>query len=339
MSSPNGSVNGLLREGDVLASGYEVISHLSRGRALDVYDAWSIERDCRCVAKVARPDRRTTRVRRRLIREGELLVELAHPHIVRAYELRHRPRTVLILETIGGETVEHMAESAARRMASADVAHLGVHLCSAIGYLHGHGYLHLDLKPSNVIVQGGQARVIDLSLSRRPGPVPRGLGSPRTSRPNRPAEGGPHRLRMSGGSAPRSMRRLRGSGRSPVRDRSSIRSGSGGRRRCAKAGVHLLGSWPWSMPASRLNRRTGRRLPRSRMGSTLSSVPDGSARSFLFRRQPVLAHADVHRKRRIQIERAAHGLLDELRCGVHLIGRALEEELVVDLEDEAGLEV
>ena len=85
---------------------------------------------------------------------------------------------MLILETIGGETVEHMAESAARRMASADVAHLGVHLCSAIGYLHGHGYLHLDLKPSNVIVQGGQARVIDLSLSRRPGPVPRGLGSP-----------------------------------------------------------------------------------------------------------------------------------------------------------------
>ena len=47
MSSANGSVNGLLHEGDVLASGYEVLSHLSRGRALDVYDAWSIERDCR----------------------------------------------------------------------------------------------------------------------------------------------------------------------------------------------------------------------------------------------------------------------------------------------------
>lgn len=178
MSSRNGSVNGLLREGDVLASGYEVISHLSRGRALDVYDAWSIERDCRCVAKVARPDRRTPRVRRRLIREGELLVELAHPHIVRAYELRRRPRTVVILETIGGETLENMAEGAARRMTSADVAHLGVQLASAIGYLHGHGYLHLDLKPSNVIVEGGRARVIDLSLTRPPGPVPRGLGSP-----------------------------------------------------------------------------------------------------------------------------------------------------------------
>jgi serine/threonine protein kinase len=178
MSPSNGSVNGLLHEGDVFASGYEVLSHLSRGRALDVYDAWSIERDCRCIAKMARPDRRTARVRRRLIREGELLVELTHPHIVRAYELRRRPRTVIVLETIGGETVEHMAESAARRMAIADVALLGVQLCSAIGYLHGHGYLHLDLKPANVIVESGQARVIDLSLSRRPGPVPRGMGSP-----------------------------------------------------------------------------------------------------------------------------------------------------------------
>jgi eukaryotic-like serine/threonine-protein kinase len=178
MTSSNGSVNGLLHEGDRLASGYEVLSHLSRGRALDVYDAWSIERDCRCIVKVVRPDRQEPRVRRRLVREGELLLGLAHPNIVRAYELQRRPRTVLVLETLGGETVEHMIHSAPRRLAIADVAHLGLQICSAIGYLHGRGYLHLDLKPSNVIVESGQARVIDLSLAGRPGPVLRGLGSP-----------------------------------------------------------------------------------------------------------------------------------------------------------------
>ena len=178
MSSSNGSANGLLHEGDVLAGAYEVLAHLSRGRALDVYDAWSIERDCRCVAKLMRPDRQEARVRRRLVREGELLLDLTHPHIVRSYELRRRPRVVLVLETLGGETVEYLIHSAPRRLSIADIAHLGLQLCSAIGYLHGHGFLHLDLKPSNVIVQSGQARVIDLSLCRRPGPVPRGLGSP-----------------------------------------------------------------------------------------------------------------------------------------------------------------
>lgn len=178
MSSANGSVNGYLHEGQLLATGYEVLGHLARGRALDVYDAWSVERDCRCIAKVVRPDRQSQRVRRRLVREGELLLELSHPHLVRAYELRRRPRTVLILETLSGETAEHMIHSGSRRLAIADVAHLGLQVCSAIGYLHGRGILHLDLKPSNLIVEGGQARVIDLSLARRPGPVPRGLGSP-----------------------------------------------------------------------------------------------------------------------------------------------------------------
>jgi eukaryotic-like serine/threonine-protein kinase len=178
MSSSNGSVNGLLREGNSLASGYLVLAHLSRGRSLDVYDAWSLERDCRCVGKVVRPDRQAPRVRRRLTREGELLLELTHPHIVRAYELRRRPRTALILETLGGETAEHMVHSSLRRLGIADIAHLGLQICSAIGYLHGSGYLHLDLKPSNVIVQSGQVRVIDLSLARRPGTVPSGLGSP-----------------------------------------------------------------------------------------------------------------------------------------------------------------
>jgi serine/threonine protein kinase len=178
VSASNGSVNGLLHEGDRLAAGYEVIAHLSRNLALDVYDAWSLERDCRCVAKVVRPDRKEPRVRRRLVREGELLLGLTHPHLVRAYELRNRPRTALILETLDGETVDHMIETAPRRLAIADVAHLGQQLCSAIGYLHGRGHLHLDLKPSNVIVQNGQVKVIDLSLSRRPGPVPRGSGTP-----------------------------------------------------------------------------------------------------------------------------------------------------------------
>jgi eukaryotic-like serine/threonine-protein kinase len=189
VSSANGSVNGLLREGAEVAPGYEVLAHLSRGQALDVYDAWSVERDCRCIVKVVRPDRRASRVRKRLTREGELLLALTHPHIVRAYELQRRPRTALVLETLDGQTAEHLIGSASRRLAIADVAHLGLHLCSAMGYLHGHGFLHLDLKPSNVIVQGGQARVIDLSLCRRPGPVPRGCGTPQYLSPEQ-ARGG-----------------------------------------------------------------------------------------------------------------------------------------------------
>jgi serine/threonine protein kinase len=172
------SANGVLTEGARPAAGYEVIAHLSRGLALDVYDAWSEERNCPCVLKLVRPDRREPRVRRRLVKEGELLMGLSHPHFVRAYELVRRPRTLLVLETLDGQTLDHLIQASPRRLSSGDVAELGLQLCSAIRYLHGRGHLHLDLKPSNVIAQSGQAKLIDLSLSRPPGPSRRGAGSP-----------------------------------------------------------------------------------------------------------------------------------------------------------------
>ena len=82
---------------DPLAPGYVVEGHLSRNQVLDVYEVWSAERDCLCVAKVLRPDCRTHARRGAARARGRLLLELAHPHLVRAYEVsrpraRRRPR-------------------------------------------------------------------------------------------------------------------------------------------------------------------------------------------------------------------------------------------------------
>jgi eukaryotic-like serine/threonine-protein kinase len=49
------------------------------------------------------------------------------------------------------------------------VTYLGLHLCSAMHYLHGHNILHLDLKPSNIVSERGLAKVLDLSIARKPG--------------------------------------------------------------------------------------------------------------------------------------------------------------------------
>jgi eukaryotic-like serine/threonine-protein kinase len=162
----------------VKLDGYEVIEHLSRSRVLDVYDVYSEARDCRCIAKTLRPDKLgDEKARRRLIDEGHLLLRLAHPHIVRAYELVEQPDPVLILETLTGETLAHLIERSARRLPAPDVAFLGMHLCSALHYLHTEGSLHLDVKPSNVIADNGAAKLIDLSIARPPGPGRRGVGT------------------------------------------------------------------------------------------------------------------------------------------------------------------
>jgi eukaryotic-like serine/threonine-protein kinase len=168
----------VLAPGSELVPGYEVIAHMSRGNSLDVYDAWSSERDCRCVTKLLRPDRvNEERPRKRLLREASLLQQLSHPHIVRAYELVRTPHPVLILETLEGETVDHLVNTRERRLPLVELAHLGQHLCSAMNYLHRRGYLHMDLKPSNVVADGGLGKVIDLSLAQPPGRGSAGVGT------------------------------------------------------------------------------------------------------------------------------------------------------------------
>ena len=184
-----------LAQGDRLARGYEVIAHLRRGRDLDVYDVWSEERDCRCIAKAARPDRRASKsTRRRLRSEGRLLLSLAHPHIVRAYELIDRPDPIVVLETIDGETVDHLVHRRRQRLPLVDIAYLGMHLCSAVQFLHRNGIVHVDLKPSNVISDFGQAKLIDLSIARAPQRVPPGIGTRKYMAPEQVEGGeiGPH---------------------------------------------------------------------------------------------------------------------------------------------------
>ncbi|MER5184133.1 serine/threonine-protein kinase [Streptomyces sp. NPDC002896] len=168
----------ILAPGTSPAPGYEILTHLARTGWLDLYDTWSEERHCRCVIKMVRPDRRyEAPLHRRLVQEGRWLRAFTHPHLVRAYEVVESPEPLVVLETLTGETLSHLIHRLRRRPAARDVALLGVQLCSAIHYLHGQGLLHLDLKPSNVVVDCGHAKVLDLSVARPPGVAPPGVGT------------------------------------------------------------------------------------------------------------------------------------------------------------------
>jgi serine/threonine protein kinase len=163
--------------GDELAPGYRILQTVSSSDTFVVHEVWSEERHCRCAAKVLAPQRlEHERTRARLLREGALLLGFAHPHLVRAYEVREEPQPLLILEALPGMTLEYWL-SEAERLETGDLVHLAEHLCSAVSYLHHHELLHLDLKPGNLLCSYGVVRLIDLSLARPPGPGRRGAGT------------------------------------------------------------------------------------------------------------------------------------------------------------------
>ncbi len=163
--------------GERIAADLEVIAHLRRGNDLDVYDAWSQNRGARCIVKALRRDRLDrSSLRHALLREGKMLEAFTHPHIVRAYETLTSPFPAIVLETLTGKTLAALiADEGPADAGSA--AYLGIHLASAIRYMHRNGVLHLDLKPSNVIADGGRAKLIDLSLARTPGTISPGIGT------------------------------------------------------------------------------------------------------------------------------------------------------------------
>jgi len=158
-----------------LPAGYRPLALLADGRRLETWDAWDEERGTRCVVKLLRADRRDEpRVRQAVLLEGHLATTLAHPHLVRGYDVLDDPPTV-VLETLRGATLAALVEE--EPLALPDVAELGCQLASVLGYLHRHDWLHLDLKPDNVVVDHGKAVLIDLSLAGRPGTGRPGAGT------------------------------------------------------------------------------------------------------------------------------------------------------------------
>ena len=136
-----------------------------------------------------RPDRRDDAAARdALIAEGRAARSSSHPHIVRGYELHHRAAAVVVMETLDGETVAHLVERTPgglrRPTRWRGSGSTSPRRCS---YLHGRGLLHLDVKPANVIADGGRAKLIDLSLARPPGRYEPGWARGATSRRSRRA--------------------------------------------------------------------------------------------------------------------------------------------------------
>jgi eukaryotic-like serine/threonine-protein kinase len=143
---------------------YRLLELLSSGHSCDTWDAWSHERGCRVI--VRRGDVRD---------EGRLLRRLTHPNIVRVYEVY---RDWIVLETLSGSTL-----AALPPLERDDAIEMGRQLCSAVGYLHRQGWLHLDLKPDNLIADGRRLKLIDFSIAQRPGPVEAGTGTRRWMAP------------------------------------------------------------------------------------------------------------------------------------------------------------
>jgi serine/threonine protein kinase len=155
-----------LREGDELAPGRFVLRRIGGGRRCETLLVWDEHRLAVLVAKVLRPDQaRVSAALADLEHEAALLARLAHPVVVRSFGAALDGRFPhLVLEHLEGPTLAELIAGHGA-LSLEQLLPLGLHVASALHYLAAEGILHLDVKPSNVVM-GAPPRLIDLSVAR-----------------------------------------------------------------------------------------------------------------------------------------------------------------------------
>ena len=91
---------------------------------------------------------------------------LRHPNIPTVYQIgEHEGQPFIAMEYVEGETVEQIIESK-RELDLISRLRIIEQLCSALGYAHEKGLVHLNIKPANIIVQpDGTAKVLNFGIA------------------------------------------------------------------------------------------------------------------------------------------------------------------------------
>lgn len=91
---------------------------------------------------------------------------LSHPNIVTVYELgEHEENPFIAMELVAGESLERMLRTR-KRLPLLESLSIVEQLCAGLGYAHGHGVVHRDVKPANVLVRpDGRVAIVDFGIA------------------------------------------------------------------------------------------------------------------------------------------------------------------------------
>jgi eukaryotic-like serine/threonine-protein kinase len=152
--------------GAEIAPGRAVLKTIGGGNRYEVCLVWDEQLFALGVAKVLRPDQaKEEKALRDLALEVEALESLAHPTLVRSFGAAlDGPHPHVLIEHLDGPSLRRLI----RRDGAIPLEQLlplAAHVAGALQYMAQSGYVHLDVKPDN-IVMGLPPRLIDLSIAR-----------------------------------------------------------------------------------------------------------------------------------------------------------------------------
>ncbi len=94
---------------------------------------------------------------------------LNHPNITRLVDFVEMPNAFfLIMEFIEGKNLENYISTVTGPMSEEHLVPMFLQLLDTIGYLHRNNILHLDIKPSNIMITpNGYIKLLDMGISSK----------------------------------------------------------------------------------------------------------------------------------------------------------------------------
>ena len=108
------------------------------------------------------------RLQQKFIEEAEALYDLAHPNIVRVTDKFEENNTAYyVMDYIDGRSLGKLIDEKGP-LGEAEAIDYIKQIASALGFVHSHNRLHLDVKPQNIMIdQSGKAVLIDFGVSKQ----------------------------------------------------------------------------------------------------------------------------------------------------------------------------
>ena len=144
---------------------YEVEREIGKGGNARIYlarhpDGYPV------ALKILHPELLVSVAADRFLREIQVTSQLSHPHIARLLDSGERDWLVFYVMTYAeGPTLrEHMAQQ--QRLSVSEAVKLAGELLSALEHAHGHGFIHRDVKPENIVLSPQGAILLDFGIAR-----------------------------------------------------------------------------------------------------------------------------------------------------------------------------
>ena len=151
---------------DALRGLYVIERELGRGGMATVYLAQDLKHSRLVALKVLHPELAAFVGPERFLQEIRVTARLDHPHILPV--LASGDAAGLLWYTMPYVEGESLRDRLRRQtQLSVDEAlKIAREVADALGYAHGHGVVHRDVKPENILLAHGHARVADFGVAR-----------------------------------------------------------------------------------------------------------------------------------------------------------------------------